>query len=117
MLQSLSTSLFSKPEFKEGIVRAFVKVGLAEDENGEFVKYTAHTRGSILPSLAPADSPSIDQFTLGGGELVGELDPDSNDKPDSDDEPNDDPNDVLAAAGGPDEESQSDGESDWQDET
>ena len=44
-------------------MRAFVKVGLAALDSG-FVNYTSHARVSMPSVLAPADSPSEDQFTL-----------------------------------------------------
>ena len=43
---------------------AFVKVGLAVLDSGFFVNYTSHARVSMPSVLAPADSPSEDQFTL-----------------------------------------------------
>ena len=100
-VRSLPDKLFSKADFKAGLVRAFVNVGLAEDDKGEFVKYTSHKRGTMPVILAPADSPALNQFTL-GGELVEGLDADSDD--DSDDEPRDD----LAAADGPDSDTDGD---------
>ena len=84
-VRSLADKLFSKPEFKDGIRRAFVKVGLWEDEKGEFVKYTTHARGSMPAILAPANSPSEEQFVLGGELIVPEAD--SDDDTDSDDAP------------------------------
>jgi len=58
---------------KQGLVRAFVKVGLAEYvDTGNFYKYTSHSRGSIL---APADSPSEEQFMLGNVAAELELEP------------------------------------------
>ena len=103
-VRSMPEKLFSKLEFKEGIKRAFVKVGLAKNEKGEFVKYTDHARGSMPANLAPADSPSLEDFlapadspsgegfTL-GGDLIEGLDTDSDDETDSDDAPDGDSTD------------------------
>ncbi len=59
-----------------GLVRAFVKVGLAESvDTGTFFNYTSHSRGSMPAILAPADSPSEEQFTLGNVAAELELEP------------------------------------------
>ena len=72
MLRTVAAEVFSKVEFKQGLVRAFVKVGLAESvDTGTFYIYTRHSRGSMPVILAPADSPSEQQFTLGN--VVAEL--------------------------------------------
>ena len=56
MLRAVSAEVFSKVEFKQGLVRAFVKVGLAESvETGTFYNYTSHSRGTMPAILAPAD--------------------------------------------------------------
>ena len=66
MLRTVSAEVLSKDEFKQGLVRAFVKVGLAEVVGtGTFYNYTSHSRGSMPAILAPADSPSEEQFKLG----------------------------------------------------
>ena len=64
MLRTVSADVFSTEKFKEGLVRAFVKVGLAELENGVYVNYTSHARVAMPSVLAPADSPSTEQFTI-----------------------------------------------------
>jgi hypothetical protein len=81
MLGNVSKEVFSSPEFKAGIVRAFVKVGLVKESSGRFAEYTSHSRGEMPVILAPADSLSKDQFALG----VGELDADSDDDSDGGD--------------------------------
>ena len=45
--------------------------------DGTFYNYTSHSRGSMPVILAPADSPSEEQFTLGNvaAELELELEP------------------------------------------
>ena len=73
---SASAEVFAKDEFKQGLVRAFVKVGLAESVNtGNFCNYTSHSRGSMPAVLGPADSPSEEQFTLGNVAAELELEP------------------------------------------
>ena len=75
-LRTVSAKVFSKAEFKQGLVRAFVKVGLAESvDTGNFYNYTSHSRGSMPAILAPADSPSEEQFTLGNVAAELELEP------------------------------------------
>ena len=74
MLRTVSAEAFSKAEFKQGLVRAFVKVGLAESvDTGNFYNYTSHSRGTMPAILAPADSPSEEQFTPANG--AAKLDP------------------------------------------
>ena len=76
MLRTVSAEVFAKDEFKQGLVRAFVKVGLAESvDTGNFCNYTSHSRGSMPAILAPADSPSEEQFTLGNVAAELELEP------------------------------------------
>ena len=54
----------------------FVKAGLAESvDTGDFYNYTSHSRGSMPSILAPADSPSEEQFTLGSIAAELELEP------------------------------------------
>ena len=58
------------------LTRAFVKVGLAESaDKGYFYNYPSHARGSMPAILAPADSPSEEQFTLGNVAAELELEP------------------------------------------
>jgi len=76
MLRTVSAEVFSKDEFKQGLMRAFVKVGLAESvDTGNFYNYTSHFRGSMPTILAPADSLSEEQFTLGKVAAELELEP------------------------------------------
>ena len=76
MLRTVSAEVFSKDEFKQGLVRAFVKVGIAESvDTGNFYNYTSHSRGSMPAILAPADSPSEEQLTLGNIAAELELEP------------------------------------------
>ena len=75
MLRTVSAEVFAKDAFKQGLVRAFVKVGLAKSATGLFCNYTSHSRGSMPVSLAPADSPSEEQFTLGNIAAEFELEP------------------------------------------
>ena len=56
MLRTVSADVFSTEKFKEGLVRAFVKVGLAELENGVYANYTSHACVAMPSVLAPADS-------------------------------------------------------------
>ena len=57
--------------------RAYVKVGLAGKSvnTGIFYNYTSHSRGSMPTILAPADSPSEEQFTPGNVAAELELEP------------------------------------------
>jgi hypothetical protein len=76
MLRAVSAEVFAKDEFKQGLVRAFVKVGLAVSiGTGTFYNYTSHSRGSMPTILAPTDSPSDEQFTLGNVAAELELEP------------------------------------------
>ena len=76
MLRTVSAEVFAKGEFKQGLMRAFVKVGLAEAPDTDmFYNYTSHSRGSMPSILAPADSPSEEQFTLGNVAVELELEP------------------------------------------
>jgi hypothetical protein len=43
--------------------------------HGQLYNYTSHSRGSMPAVLAPADSPSEDQFTLGNVSAELELEP------------------------------------------
>ena len=74
MLRAVTAEVFSKDEFKAGLMRAFVKVGLAVDDAGDFVKYTSHARVAMPVMLAPVDSPSEDQFTLANAVVEFETD-------------------------------------------
>ena len=71
MLRTVSAEVFAKDEFKQGLVRAFVCLAESVD-TGDFCNYTSHSRGSMPAVLAPADSPSEEQFTLGN--VAAELD-------------------------------------------
>ena len=75
MLRTVSAEVFAKDAFKQGLVRAFVKVGLITSATGLFYNYTSHSRGSMPVSLAPADLPSEEQFTLGNIAAEFELEP------------------------------------------
>jgi len=47
----------------------------ADDDTGNFYNYTSHSRGSMPAILAPADSPSEEQLTLGNIAAELELEP------------------------------------------
>ncbi len=64
MLRMVSAEVFSNADFKAGLVRAFVKVGLAEHpDTGTFCNYTSHSRGTMPEILAPADSPKEEKYS------------------------------------------------------
>ena len=88
--------IFANESFQQGMKRCFVKVGQAPKEDGSFVKYDSHDRGSILKVLLPEGSPEASETgtlaTIAGGMDIAACD-NVNDEPDSgpdDDEDSDD---------------------------
>ena len=75
MRESLGTA-----HFQEAMRRTFVKVGLAPDEDGEFVQYRAHLKNGFLSSMlekreaalvAESQGPTYDVATF--GEIASEF--------------------------------------------
>ena len=60
VLLKVGKEVFSAPSFKKGMARCFVKVGQWPQEDGTFIRYTAHGgAGSLLKVLVPGPSEAV----------------------------------------------------------
>jgi hypothetical protein len=64
-------STFTTESFKGSLRRTFVRVGLAADAEGRFIKYTEAAHGVLQDTIKPADLPDESGFFL--GDVVAEV--------------------------------------------
>lgn len=75
---------FCEQEFKEGMARVFVKVGLAPMENGDYMQYTGINKGTLPTAMRQADDLADCEFKV--GDAIAQLAMQPRDEQDNDDE-------------------------------